>query len=237
MDGGSTDQKKLGEQRLAPFLKSQGITQADCAVVTHADQDHISGLRYLLEEESDIKVLRLVLPACGRQDEAYEKLVQTAQEQGAQVFWMEQGQVLEIGTIRMTCLYPDGGAIFTDRNDHSLVLRVDQGEFHMLLTGDMTADGERQLLAQLPAGALSEVQVLKAAHHGSDSSTTEEWMEAVSPVWSVLSYGAGNRYGHPSVRVADGLREHGSEIFETAKDGAVILKTDGVTIQWERYLD
>lgn len=237
VDGGSTDQKKLGEQRLVPFLQSQGITQVDCAVVTHADQDHISGLRDLLGEASDIPVLRLVLPACGRQDEAYGKLAKAAQEQGTQVLWMEQGQVLEAGTVQMTCLYPDGGTHFTDRNDHSLVLRVDYGDFHMLLTGDMTADGEQKLLEQLPAGALSDIQVLKAAHHGSDASTTEAWMDAVLPVWSVLSYGAGNRYGHPSARVSDGLRKRGSVVFETARDGAVTLKTDGKAVRWKRYLE
>ena len=236
VDGGSSDQKNLGSQRLVPFLKSQGITEIDLAVVTHADQDHISGLRYLLEEEIEICIKQLVLPACGRQDEAYEEMEQQIRMRGGQVIWMEQGQVLTAGDLQITCLYPGAVVDSEDRNDQSLVLRVDYQAFHMLLTGDMTAEGEQQLLGQLPPGALSDIQVLKVSHHGSAYSTSEVWVEAVSPVWSVVSYGEGNRYGHPSARVMCMLQERGRKVFETAADGAVTLTTDGRTVRWNQYL-
>lgn len=105
----------------------------------------------------------------------------------------------------------------------------------MLLTGDMTGDGEQELLGELPLNSLSDIQVLKAAHHGSGYSTTPEWLEAVRPQWTVISYGEGNRYGHPHEEVIEQLAERNIQIFETAKSGAVTLRTDGKKIRWEEY--
>lgn len=245
IDGGSSDEKRLGENRLVPFLKSQGITEITYAVVSHGDQDHISGLQYLLEEESDIQVENLVLPAVGRGDGIYGELEELAVRRGSDVIWMEQGQELALKKFSVSCLYPaanreteNSSSAFTvpeDRNTHSLVLRVDYGNFHMLLTGDMTGDGEQELLGELPLNSLSDIQVLKAAHHGSGYSTTPEWLEAVRPQWTVISYGEGNRYGHPHEEVIEQLAERNIQIFETAKSGAVTLRTDGKKIRWEEY--
>lgn len=237
VDGGSTDQKKLGENRLTPFLKSQGISVIDYAIVSHGDQDHISGLKYLLSEEQDIRIRNLILPACGRFDEIYEALVQQVQARGGQVLWMQQGQSLESGQLRMTCLYPGKDSTGEDRNEHSLVLRVDYQNFHMLLTGDMTTEGEADVIHIFPETYLREIQVLKVAHHGSEYSTSSAWMDALSPRWSVISYGAENRYGHPSERVVRELKLRGSKVYETASCGAVTLHTDGDKILWKTYLD
>lgn len=245
VDGGSSDEKRLGENRLVPFLKSRGITEITYAVVSHGDQDHISGLEYLSEEEEDIRIENLVLPAAGRGDEVYRELERMAVRRGSQVIWMEQGQTLGIKQFSVTCLYPAGersmensqpaSGVVDDRNTDSLVLRVDYGNFHMLLTGDMTGEGEIELLSQIPSGSLSDIQVLKAAHHGSGYSTTPEWLEAVCPQWTVISYGEGNRYGHPHETVIKRLAEHKIQVFQTAESGAVTLCTDGEKIWWKEY--
>lgn len=238
VDGGSTDETHLGENRLVPFLKSRGISKVTCVVVSHGDQDHISGLRYLLEEEPDIQVEQLVLPAIGRGDTVYAELETLALRRGSRILWMESGDVLSLKGFSVTCLYPSKGqGEEKDRNSHSLVLRVDYGGFHMLLTGDMTGDGEQELLSRTAPGTLSDIQVLKTAHHGSEYSTTEEWLEAVEPQWAVISYGEGNRYGHPHAAVLERLRGQGIMVFETAKSGAVMLRTDGERIWWEVFGD
>ncbi|MDO5405932.1 MAG: DNA internalization-related competence protein ComEC/Rec2 [Eubacteriales bacterium] len=238
VDGGSTDETHLGKNRLAPFLKSRGISKVTCAVVSHGDQDHISGLRYLLEEEPDIQVEQLVLPAAGRGDVVYGELEALALRRGSRILWMESGEALSLKGFSVTCLYPSKEqGEENDRNCHSLVLRVDYGGFHMLLTGDMTGEGEQELLRRTAPGTLSDIQVLKIAHHGSEYSTTEEWLEAVGPQWAVISYGEGNRYGHPHDAVLERLRGQGSAVFETAKSGAVMLRTDGEKIWWEVFGD
>lgn len=237
VDGGSSDEKGLGRYRLVPFLKSRAQTEIDYGVVSHGDMDHISGLLYLLEEETQIQIRHLVLPAAGREDEAYDRLVSLVTGSGGEILWMKQGDVLTLGELSLTCLYPDA-SVRTDRNQQSLVLRVDYGGFHMLLTGDMSADGERDLLSgdQADAG-LSGIQILKVAHHGSDTATSQAWLERIAPGFAVVSYGEGNRYGHPGAQVLKRLKEGGTVLFETGKQGAVTVETDGVTARFHTFLE
>lgn len=150
---------------------------------------------------------------------------------------MKQGDVLTLGELSLTCLYPDA-SVRADRNQQSLVLRVDYGGFHMLLTGDMSADGERDLLSgdQADAG-LSGIQILKVAHHGSDTATSQAWLERIAPGFAVVSYGEGNRYGHPGAQVLKRLKEGGTVLFETGKQGAVTVETDGVTARFHTFLE
>ncbi len=232
-DCGSTDRKNLGADSLAPFLLSNGIRRIDYAIVSHADQDHISGILYLLRDQEEIAVKNLVLPAAGRGGDIYGELEKLAVSRGCRVHWMGRGDVISAGKLRLSCLYPDREAVPGDgeeeRNEHSLVLRADYGSFCMLLTGDMSAEGERKLLDGPLAEreALSDCLVLKVAHHGSDTSTSAEWLEALSPAFAVISCGEGNRYGHPHREVLDRLRECEVEPLITRDFGAVIIRTDG----------
>lgn len=238
VDGGSSSVRTLGENRLEPFLKSNAAMDIDYAFVTHADTDHISGLIYLLESGQDIRIRNLLLPVSGQQDEAYEQLVGLMRQRGGTVHWIAQGYQIRDDNLSVTCLYPGSGDLAPDRNAHSLVLKVDYGSFHMLLTGDM---GEAQELTMLTREAvrnqLAAVQVLKVAHHGSRMSSSEALLQTVSPVWAVVSYGADNSYGHPHEEVRERLAEQGVILFETAKSGAVRLETDGKGIRWVHFRD
>lgn len=234
VDGGSTDEKKLGEYFLEPFLKSEAVTVIDYAWVSHGDQDHISGIIYLLEQGRDVQVRNLMLPILGKEDDAYERLCSLAEERGGDVYWVGSGDVLELGKMRVTCLFPGDDDVAADRNEQSMVLKVDYGEFHLLLTGDMSENGERALLEDAVMGRLlSDTQVLKLAHHGSRFSNSEAWLEAVDPVWAVVSYGEGNRYGHPHEEVRERLRALGIVLWETAARGAVKVWTDGEVAAWD----
>lgn len=243
VDGGSADQKNLGEDRLEPFLKSKGISRVDYAIISHGDQDHINGLVYLMEK-SNIKIENLILPAAGRQDEIYGKLASLAANQGGSVGWMERGERLKEKELEILCLYPEEGGANqgnTDRNEHSLVLRADYGDFHMLLTGDMSGDGEKRLMELEKAEnnarvSLGEVQVLKVAHHGSRYSTGKMWLETVSPMWAVISCGENNRYGHPGQEVLKNLAMNQVTVFETETSGAISMKTDGKRIWWNPWI-
>lgn len=260
VDGGSTDEASLGKYRLEPYLKSIGRTRVDLAVVTHGDADHISGLRYLLEETEDVRIECLALPYAGKGQEVYEKLREAAEARETAVIWMKRGDMLQTGDFQMVCLYPEGGSdaeephkdvdemvgeeaadkekADEDRNEHSLVLKVDYGNFHMLLTGDMSSRGEEQILEDTWAEPyLAEVQVLKVAHHGSKYSTGELWLDKMEPRWAVISYGMGNRYGHPHEEVLARLEDRGTVVYETGRSGAVMLHTDGKVIEWSTWLE
>lgn len=227
VDGGSSDQKKLGENRLEPFLKSQAVRQLDYAIVSHADQDHTSGLIYLLEESEAVEIRNLILPAAGQKDEAYEKLAKLAEARNCRVHWMEAGQQLILGKLNFRCLYPSSELQTDDRNEHSLVLHVSYGKFDMMLTGDMSLAGEADIL-QEPGRLPERPEVLKISHHGSHTATTEEWLDQLKPGCAVVSYGEENRYGHPHLEVMERLKRRRIPVLETGKGGAVIIKTDGV---------
>lgn len=228
VDGGSSDKRKLGERVLIPFLKSQGISRVDYAVVSHGDQDHISGLGELLKGEGKISVSCLVLPWPGQNsgDDIYKELEMMEKEQGGRTAWMKRGDYMESGSLQVRCLYT-GEKETGDRNDHSLLLEVRYGLAGILLTGDMTGKGEGEWLAK---GDQVRIQILKAAHHGSGTSTGKEFLACVAPDFAVISCGKNNRYGHPSPATLERLEAEGIAYYITAEKGAIKVKTDGEKI-------
>ena len=227
VDCGSSQQKSVGEKVLVPYLRSQGVTYVDLAVMTHGDQDHINGIRYLLEHpESGIRLGGLMMPKAGN-DEIYGKMAELAKEQEIPVYYAAAGDWIEniAGKgMYMECLSPEGEEKFSDRNEESLVFRVTYDRFSMMLMGDLETGGEENLVE---SGVLSPVTVLKAGHHGSATSSGESFLEKLFPEITVLSYGRKNRYGHPAKEVKERLEKIGSEILETGISGAIMIETDG----------
>ncbi|WP_432626577.1 DNA internalization-related competence protein ComEC/Rec2 [Brotaphodocola sp.] len=275
VDGGSSDEKSFGKNRLVPFLKSSGIREIDAVIVSHGDTDHTSGLLWLFQEEADIRVKKLILPRAGAGDPVYGTLTALAERRGSDVVWLERGDELRAGRLRIRCLYP--GALVqgereripggtgaeqteekqtetekTDRNEQSLVLRVEYGKFAMLLTGDMSQAGEDALIKlmcaksgtglsrSLPSveGEPDEIRgifLLKLAHHGSRFSNSEEWLDAVRPQMTVVSYGKKNRYGHPHEETIERLKVRGIRTLGTGQDGSIFVHTDGKKVSWKTW--
>lgn len=234
VDGGSSSEKKLGSKTMESCIKCLGITEIDYAVVSHGDSDHINGLLYLLQESQDIKIRNLILPAMGRGQEVYDMIGQAAEQVGSRVFYMKPADCIQAGELSLTCLYAGGTTVKEgDRNTHSLVICADYRNFHMLFTGDMGKEQEHELASQalmdksLAQYHLSHVEVLKTAHHGSITSSSEEFLDYLNPALAVISYGRGNSYGHPSPEVIARMKSRQIPIMETGTGGAVLLRTDG----------
>ena len=243
IDGGSSSQKKLGDIVLEPYLKSRGISWIDYAVVSHGDSDHINGLIYLLEESKDIGIGTLVLPVMGKGEEVYENLTALARREGADVVYMKTGDWVETGELTLTCLYAGEDFGGKDRNSHSLVLCGDYKGFHMLFTGDM-GEGQESSLVRLAEQEgtlqdihLNHVQILKTAHHGSRTSSSEVFLDRLKIRLAVVSYGEGNSYGHPSPETMARFREQGIAVLETGKKGAITFKTDGASLEVHAFLE
>ena len=244
VDGGSSSDKNLGEKTLEPCLKSMGIDTIDFAVVSHGDSDHISGLLYLMEHSEDIAVRNLILPMPGRGQEIYDELERAAEDSGGKVFYMAPSDRIQAGGLNLTCLYAGGGLLPSDdRNAHSLVLCADYKGFHMLFTGDMGTEQEKGLLklaeeeGSLQQEHLSHVQVLKMAHHGSDTSSGEGFLDFLDPDLALVSYGRGNSYGHPSPDVMERMKKRRIPVMETGYGGAVILRTDGKGLRCVYFME
>ena len=180
---------------LEPYLKSRGISWIDYAVVSHGDSDHINGLMYLLEESKDIGIGTLVLPVMGKGRRYMKIWLHWPGEKGQMWFYMKTGDWVEIGELALTCLYAGEDFGGKDRNSHSLVLCGDYKGFHMLFTGDM-GEGQESSLVRLAEQEgtlqdihLNHVQILKTAHHGSRTSSSEVFLDRLRIQLAVVSYG------------------------------------------------
>ncbi len=238
VDGGSTSKKSLGKYSLEPCLKSLGVSRIDFAFISHGDQDHISGVSYLLETSQDIEIKNLMLPYHGREDEAVKKLEALATKRGARVGYVAAGDIFRAEELLISCLYPEKGDSPENANEGSSVLKMDYGNCRILFTGDI-GEGSEALLLERPGEKrlLGEVNVLKVAHHGSKFSSGEAFLNAVRPRWAVISYGEDNSYGHPHREVLDRFKEKGTEVFHTAEGGAVMMWTDGERIRFSSFVD
>ena len=225
VDGGSTSDQRLGENVLVPYLESQGIGHIDLALITHCDADHYSGIQYLLEEEPKMSIGELLLPRAAMQDARYDVLRDAAAARDVRIRYFGQGDCIDLGEVEIRGYYPAGTESLEAANDHSIGMLLRAPDFQMLFTGDMDEDCERQMLAALweDNAGYPKIDVLKAGHHGSHTSTSEALLAALRPDYAILSYGVGNDYGHPHAETRERLRRYDVKMLETGVMGEIRL--------------
>jgi competence protein ComEC len=190
-------------------------------VLTHEDLDHLGGALTVLESV-EVDALSSSLPAA----HALNALVAAPGRCAAGAAWEWDG-------VRFEFLHPQSGESYPKRNDSSCVLRVTTGAGSMLLTGDIERTAEAALLKKY---ASLKSAVLLVPHHGSRTSSTAEFIKAVSPAWAVVPAGYRNRFGHPSAEVMERYRAAGVAVLRTDMDGAVrvLLMQKEVRVDTER---
>ena len=220
IDGGSTTVSDVGTYRLLPFLKSRGVSSLDYLFLSHMDADHINGAEELLKDQfRGIPIRHLCLSALPG-DETRERLEKEARLFGTELCYISRGTVFREKGAEIRCLSPVKDQKKEDENENSEVLMVEISGLRILFTGDLGEEGEQQLLE---AGTDLRAAVLKVGHHGSRFSTGEDFLEAVSPGFAVISCAENNRYGHPAPETVERLERAGCRIFYTMKSGAVTL--------------
>ena len=228
IDGGSSSQSELGRYCLLPALKSMGISCLDGIFISHTDKDHLSGVQELLEYmEKGLTTIRaayLVLPGWTEPPEAWTDLASAAQKAGIKTVTGNAGNIIRFGAAAFEILWPESTARGKDVNEEAMVMELTYGDFRMLFTGDIGADTEKKLLS---AGCLNDIDCLKVGHHGSGYSSSEEFLKKVKPELSIISCSSTNTYGHPSPETVKRLKDCGSQIEYTMKNGAIILETNG----------
>ncbi len=230
IDGGSTSRDDLGEGVLAPFLKSQGISRIHRIFITHSDQDHTNGILYLLSQEKGISIGEIYLPIQAKEDPGYASILSGAKARGCRVHYLQAGDRLKIKEVEIRCVSPGPGSI-PEANEQSLVLVWDWGDFTGVFTGDAGEESEKIICERYP---LEEADLLKVGHHGSKTASSRAFVQMLHPRLSVVSYGKGNSYGHPSREAMERLRETGSVVLETAREGAITVYP-GKEIRVERF--
>lgn len=233
--GGYSTNSRLdtGEDLIAPYLWSRGIRRIDVLVLSHLDYDHAGGAPAILRIFQPREVWMAEIP----EDHALWPSVQEAlQASGARLRRKSRGDTGALGAVQWRVLHPGrivlhpGQIVRTAQsearhtNDSSLVLHLRYGRTGILFAGDVHRNGEFEMLDSPPA---PRADVLKVAHHGSRTSSSEEFLEAVAPSIALVSAGFLNPYRHPSEVVVDRLQQRGTALFRTDRDGAIFLRSNG----------
>lgn len=222
IDGGGSiySDYNIGENVFVPYLIRNGITQIDAAFVSHYHGDHTQGIVAAVES---LNVRNLFLPSPLPENEYFTELEEAAKKSKTKVHYITSNTKITFADgLMIDITIPDALTQKSDdENDNSLLMNVSYGEFNCLFTGDMTHFAEKNLLAK---DMVCEADVLKVAHHGSSSSTSAEFFNAVLPKFSVISVDEDNSYGLPSPSVLDTIKA--SQILRTDLLGEIIINSD-----------
>ncbi|WP_235775434.1 ComEC/Rec2 family competence protein [Paenibacillus sinensis] len=233
---------EVGAKTVVPLLRKRGVHHLDAVILTHGDQDHMGGLQAVLEE---IPVNALLFNGTLAEHDNYTKLMSTAVQKGIRLYAVHQGmQWSPSGSegTRLSFLWPKLGSagepvlpVVEEQNNSSVVFRLEMSGRSFLFTGDIEKAAETEVIAAqqsacIPAGtacaqtAAGQVDVLKAAHHGSKTSSSEAWLQYWKPSTAVISVGENNTYGHPGKEVLERYLAAGMDIFRTDEQGEVQIK-------------
>ncbi|OCS87033.1 MBL fold metallo-hydrolase [Caryophanon tenue] len=217
IDGGD---KGSGKEIVA-YLREQGIDTLDYVVATHPDADHIGGLIDVLES---VEIEQWLDSGKAHTSQTYIEMLTLIDEKEIDFTVAQTGDMVAFDeALDVEVVYADEQA--SDNNEASVVLKMTYGDRSFLFAGDAGIEIEKGLLSEN-----IQADVLKAGHHGSNTSSSEAFIKKVDPEITILSYGQDNKYGHPHKEVTDILTKQQSLIYATAQSGTIIVETDGVNL-------
>ncbi len=207
------------------YLNYLGIDSLDYAVLTHPDSDHIGGMDVVLYKFDCDTIL---MPDKETDTRTYDDVIQAMKAKDETAVHPEPGDTFSFGDASFTVLSPLKE--YSDNNNNSLVLRLTHGENTFLFTGDAEEPAEEAMLDKWDN---LSADVLKLGHHGSNTATSADFLDAVSPEYAVVSCGEDNKYGHPHAETLNKLRERRITVYRTDEQGTIIASSDGKTITWD----
>jgi competence protein ComEC len=221
----------MGEDVVSPYLWSRRITHLDYAVLTHGHSDHMGGLAAVLDNfhpqtlwigsEPDSDEWQVVKKAAARDNVRIVPLTRGVAD-----------RTLGGAQIRVLAPAPDYVPQDSATNDDSVVLELTYGQHRVLLTGDAEMPVESELVA---TGLLRPVTLLKVGHHGSKTSSSEEFLNEIKPQYAMISDGYRNQFHHPHPSVLERLEEHHTAIYRTDQKGLITFRTDGKHVELETF--
>ncbi len=226
--GDKTMQKDYGEMVVVPYFKALGIKNIDLLILTHPHADHIGGAQTVI---SQIRIDKALIPRCEYESTLYDNVLSSLEENNIEVIYADTSLVFqEFNPVKLKILHPAYEyRNETNVNNYSIVLKAEYGDFAMLFTGDAEKEVEEILIENW--GNKLDSDLLKVGHHGSNSSSTYEFLEHVSPEYAVISVGTKNRYDHPNKEVIVRIENCTEQLFRTDLDGAVIFTYGGTTLK------
>ncbi len=217
------DLPRIGETVVSEFLWEKGYSQIDYLLTTHADADHTQGL---VDVAKNFEIGAAIFARMTRTDTDLAELYSVLQKKGVPISMNSSGDSFSVGGVKIDILYParDDTPEAVSDNNNSLVLRIAFGEKKFLLTGDIEKEAENELL-KYPASLNADI--VKLPHHGSRTSSTESFVEAVNAQHAIVSVGQRSMFGHPHREVVERWKNSGAEVLITGERGTISVSTDG----------
>ena len=232
-DTSEREGRSIGEMVVSEYLWWRGLDTIDHVLATHADADHIDGLNDVVR---NFYVRSALVARTPPDDPEYVKFSRSLNETGTHLQTVQAGDALRFGDVKATVLWPlpasDPNA--ASQNNDSVVIRLQFGESAILLTGDIEKEAEAHILA-----TKNEVSadVVKVAHHGSRTSSTESFVAATHPRFAIISVGRTSMFGHPHKEVVERWTKSGAEVLTTGTSGTITMTTDGKTLSVKKYVE
>ena len=219
IDAGNNDDENI----LKNYLNNLGIKEFTYVVGTHAHEDHIGSLDYIIKS---FKVGKIYFPETSATTKTFENVVTAVKDKGMQFTVPKVGETFNLGQAKCTILAPNSSN-YKDGNDYSIVIKMEYGNKSFIFTGDAEELSENEILKK---GFNLKADVLKVGHHGSKSSTSDKFLNAVNPEYAVISVGKVNDYGHPNEETLDKLNKKGIKVYRTDESGTIVATCDGKSI-------
>ena len=214
-------------QRAAAYLREQGISHLDAVWLSHADLDHVSGFP-ALAEACTVDAVYMSPFASEKETWTYEKSMQIIRDRKIRLIKPSAGETFLLGDAMIRVIGPETMDPEIE-NNHSLAVRISYGDTAFLFCGDAQEEEE----AAIASGPFDcSADVLHVNHHGSNSSSTRPFLQAVRPSFALISCGVENEYGHPGEYALKRLAECGALILRTDRQGTVRFLSDGSHISW-----
>ena len=204
----------VGESTLLPYILDRGYKKIDLMFVSHFDQDHIGGLFKILEE---LKVEKVCISKQEEDSENYQKFLNIVKEKNIQVLVVKIGDKIVLDkNLYFDILWPKDKQIEENKlNNNAIVMKLNYNNFSMLFTGDIEKKAEEEILKTYKNSKMLESDILKVAHHGSKTSTTDEFLNKVKPKIALIGVGKDNMFGHPSNTTIEKLEKMNIKIYRT----------------------
>lgn len=221
IDAGESDKGNV----VVSYLKNHNINSIDYAVVTHPHSDHFGGMKTVLE---NIEAKNVVLTEANNTTRSWEKLIDYIDEKNYNVMFPKTNDKYSLGDATITAYIPE---VNDELNNCSIVMKAEYNGFSAILTGDAEKSEEKLILE---SGFDVSANVLKAGHHGSKTSTSKDFLEAVNPTIALISCGENNDYGHPNKETITKFQNKGIEMYRTDELGDIdVIFTDKITVSTE----
>lgn len=224
IDGGNNDDS----EKVVNYISSKGISKLDYVIGTHPHEDHIGGLDAVVKK---FDIGKIFMPKVQKNTKTFKSLLTAVKNKGLKVTTAKAGIKFELDSNTKCEILSPNDDNYDDMNDYSVVVKLTYGNKSFLFEGDAGTLPEKEMLQK---GTDLKSDVLKVAHHGSSSSTSDEFLAAVSPEYAVISVGKDNDYNHPNKHTVEKLKN--TKLYRTDNDGTVIMTTDGneITVEKEK---